>query len=227
MRKDYEEICGLARGLDVIGERWTLLIARELLMGPKRYTDLLEGLPGIPPSLLSERLKELQAAGVITKAFLAPPAASSVYQLTAAGQALEDILYALGRWGAQFGRKPRPSDGVRAEWILFALRSLFRPAAAAGVHATYELRLTDGVFHLRVDDGVLAVGVGASETPHVVLTGDRGTLMAVLMGKIALQDAVHRGKLATQGDRKLLGRFLEMFTPEVALAVSPNVSHAS
>jgi len=211
MSRDYEQICGLARGLDIIGERWTLLIARELLLGPKRFTDLLDGLPGVPPSLLSARLKELQIAGVISKEVLPPPAASTVYQLTDAGKELEEILYALGRWGARFGRKPRPSDAVRPEWITFALRSVFRPQAAQGIHATCELRLPEGIFRLAVDDGALAISIGAGPSPHVMLTGERSTVLAVLMGRVTTREAVQRRQLKIQGDRKTLGRILEMF----------------
>ncbi len=169
MRRDYAQICGLARGLDVVGERWTLLIARELLYGPRRFTDLLGGLPGIPPSLLSRRLKEMQAAGIISKTVLPPPAASMVYQLTDAGKALEQILYALGRWGAQFGRTPRPSDAVRPEWIVFALHSIFRPDAANGAHVTAEEATLGGKMKVQGDRKILQrflklFGVGVAQS---------------------------------------------------------------
>ncbi len=211
MRRDYEQICGLARGLDVVGERWTLLIARELLYGPRRFTDLLGGLPGIPPSLLSRRLKEMQAAGIISKTVLPPPAASMVYQLTDAGKALEPILYALGRWGAQFGRTPRPSDAVRPEWIVFALHSIFRPNAANGTHTTAELRLPEGTFHLTVNNGALTVGLGSRAKSDLVLTGERTPVLGVLMGRLTLREATLGGMLKIQGDRKILHRFLNLF----------------
>jgi DNA-binding HxlR family transcriptional regulator len=211
MPRDYQQYCGLATGLDVIGERWTLLIIRELLFGPKRFTDLLAGLPGIPPSLLSARLKELQTTSVISKEVLPPPAASTVYQLTDAGKELESALYALGRWGAQFGRKPRPSDAARPEWAAFALHSLFRPEAAIGVHETYELRLSNGTFRLAVDDGVFTLGTGPGPRPHLALTGDMATVMAVVMGRLTPEEAVQSGNLKVQGDREALGRLLEMF----------------
>jgi DNA-binding HxlR family transcriptional regulator len=211
MTRDYEQRCGLARGLDVVGERWTLLIVRELLFGPKRFTDLLAGLPGIPPSLLSARLKEMQMTGIIAKEVLPPPAASTVYQLTDVGKDLEGILLALARWGARFGRKPRASDAARPEWTVFALRSLFRPGAAAGVHDTYELRLPDGTFHLTVDDGVLTIGMGSGSSPHLVLIGDLATVIAALMGRVPTREAIRRGELKIQGDRKALARLLEMF----------------
>src|SRR5919106_5278704 len=172
MPRDYQQRCGLAAALDVVGERWNLLIVRELLFGPKRFTDLLGGLPGIPPSLLSARLKELQMTGIIAQEVLPPPAASTVYQLTPAGQELEGVLYALGRWGAQFGRTPRPTDTARPEWAAFALRSLFRPESAEGVQESYELRLPDGTFQVTVDDGVLTVGPGLGPVPCLTLVGD-------------------------------------------------------
>ncbi len=211
MRRDYEQICGLARGLDVVGERWALLIARELLYGPRRFTDLLGGLPGIPPSLLSRRLKEMQTAGIISKTVLPPPAASMVYQLTDAGKALEQILYSLGRWGAQFGRAPRPSDAVRPEWIVFALHSIFRPDAANGAHVTAELRLPEGTFRLAINHGALTTGLGSRAKSDLVLTGERTPVLGVLMGRLTLREATQGGMLKVQGDRKVLHRFLKMF----------------
>ncbi len=211
MRRNYQQICGLARGLDVVGERWTLLIARELLYGPRRFTDLLGGLPGIPPSLLSRRLKEMQTAGIISKTVLPPPAASMVYQLTDAGKALEPILYVLGRWGAQFGRAPRPTDAIRPEWIVFALHSIFRPDAANGARISAELRLPEGTFHLAVKNGALTAGLGSRAQSDLVLTGDRTPVLGVLMGRLTLREATLGGKMKVQGDRKVLHRLLELF----------------
>jgi DNA-binding HxlR family transcriptional regulator len=214
--RDYEQTCALARALDVIGERWTLLIVRELLVGPKRFTDLLDGLPGIPPSLLSARLKDMQAAGVIGKEILPPPAASTVYRLTAAGAELEGILLALGRWGVQFGRKPRPTDASRSGWLVPVLRGLFQPDAGVGLHETYELRLPEGPVRLAVDDRVLRVEEGPAPSPRLVLIGKQPTLTAVLTGWLAAGEAVRRGALKIQGDRKALSPFIEMFTPRDA-----------
>ncbi len=211
MTRDYEQQCRLATALDVVGERWTLLIVREMLLGPKRFTDLMEGLPGIPPSLLSARLKELQAAGILTREVLPPPAASSVYQLTEAGKQLDEVLYALGRWGARYGREPRPSDAVRSEWTVIALRTLFHPEAAAGVHDTYELRLPDGTFRLTVDDGVLSIGAESGSRADLVLIGEMPTLMAALMGMVTTNEAEQSGSLKIEGDRTALERLLAMF----------------
>lgn len=220
MTRDYEQRCGLARGLDVLGERWTFLIVRELLFGPKRFTDLLEGLPGVPPSLLSARLKEMQTTGIVSKRVLPPPAASTVYDLAPAGKELEPILLALARWGARFGRPPRPTDAARPEWSVFALRSLFRPEAAAGVQATCELRSPDGTCRLRVADGVLTISTASGPSPDLVLTGELVIVMGVLMGKVPTKEAVRRGDLKIQGDRRVLDRFLDMFRLAEAESIS-------
>ncbi len=211
MPHDYEQSCRLATGLDVIGERWTFLIVRELLFGSRRFTDLLEGLPGIPPSLLSARLKEMQKSGVVFKEVLPPPAASTVYQLTDAGKELEPILLALGRWGARFGRQARPTDAARPEWAVFALRCLFRPGAAADVHETYELRLPDGTFRLSVDDGALTVGMGSGPSPDLTMTGELTAIVPALMGHLPAEEAVRSGTLRIEGDQVTLRRLLAMF----------------
>jgi DNA-binding HxlR family transcriptional regulator len=215
MARDYEQYCGLATGLDVVGERWTLLIVRELLFGPKRFTDLEAGLPGIPPSLLSARLKELQSAGVLSRELLPPPAGSTVYRLTDAGKELEEALYALARWGVRFGRKPRKRDAARAEWAVFAFHSLFRPDAAEGVHDVYELRLDAGTFRLVVDDGVLQVGEPSDSRADVTLTGDMATVLFTIMGRLPAKEAVGRGELEVEGDPKALDRLLKIFRLEV------------
>lgn len=211
MPHDYEQSCRLATGLDVVGERWTLLIVRELLFGSKRFTDLLEGLPGIPPSLLSARLKEMQKSGVISKEVLPPPAASTVYQLTDAGKELEPILLTLGRWGARFGRQARPTDAARPEWAVFALRCLFRAEAAADVHETYELRLPGGTFRLSVNAGDLTIGMGSGPSPDVTIAGELTTIVPALMGQLSTEEAVRNGTLSIEGDPKALRRLLSMF----------------
>ena len=216
MRKDYEQTCGLARALDVVGERWTLLIVRDLLLGPKRFTDLLEGLPGIPPSLLSARLKEMQAAGVVTKEVLPPPAASTVYRLTEVGAELEHAVLALGRWGVRFGRPPRATDTSKPGSLPIALRALFQPDAAAGVHESYELRIPGGPIRLTVDDRVLRIEQGAAEHPRVVLTGKQRPVMTLLAGQLAAGDAVRRGEVEIDGDRKALARLVTMFSAQRA-----------
>src|SRR5581483_5967561 len=138
--RSYNQYCGLAYALDIVGERWTLLIIRELMAGPRRFTDLLEGLPGVSTNLLTERLKELEQQGLLRQRRLPPPAASAVYELTSVGLELEQSLLELGRWGSQF--VPASPDGAKllhASSYALTLKTFFRPELAQGLEATYEL----------------------------------------------------------------------------------------
>src|SRR6266853_6778451 len=174
--RSYDQYCAVARGLDVIGDRWTLLLVRDLLLGPKRYTDLLAGLPGIGTNLLADRLHELEAAGLIERTVLPPPAGSSVYQLTEAGQALEPAVVALGRWGARFLGRPRKTDVMVPRAYFVAMRGVFDPQAAAALTETYEVRIADLVFEVRVADGRLTTSEGRATNPDVVMTMSVETL---------------------------------------------------
>jgi|SRR5215469_7565770 len=214
MPRDYEQTCGLARALDVVGERWTLLIVRELLVGPRRFSDLLEGLPGIPPSLLSARLKGMQTAGVIVKEVLPPPAASTVYRLTETGQQLEEIVLRLGRWGIRFGRKLRPTDVSRSGSLAIALRALFQPEMRAGLDGSYELRLPDGPMRFTIDDQSLKIERGPAQNPRLVLTGRQTPVMQVLAGQLAPGEAVRRRDVKIEGDRKALNRLISAFAAQ-------------
>jgi DNA-binding HxlR family transcriptional regulator len=135
-RRSYDQYCAMARALDVIGDRWTLLLVRDLLVGPKRYGDLLEGLPGIGTNLLAARLRELEAAGIVERRVLPPPAGSAVYELTEAGQALEPVAFALGRWGTRFLGSPRANDRLLPTPFFLGMRARFSPPPAAGRSAT-------------------------------------------------------------------------------------------
>src|SRR5947209_15004076 len=174
--RSYDQYCAIARGLDVIGDRWTLLLVRDLLLGPKRYKDLLSGLPGIGTNLLADRLKELEAAGLIERTVLPPPAGSTVYQLTETGQALEPVMVSLGRWGARFLGPPKKTDVMVPRAYFVAMRGVFNPEAAAGVAQTYEVRVDDLVFEVRVGDGRLSTREGQASNPDVVMTMDVETL---------------------------------------------------
>jgi DNA-binding HxlR family transcriptional regulator len=203
LRRSYGQYCGLARALDLVGERWALLVVRELVLGPKRFTDLAQGLPGIGTNVLSARLKELEAAGVVGRRRLPPPAASTVYELTERGRALEPALLALGRWGAQ-SLPPRPTaEPLRSEWLALALRALF--VAGAGFEGSVELRLSEGVYAARADNGSLAVVAGPAESPELVVEASNDELLGVLVG------ALPRATLRVEGDEKALTRFLGSF----------------
>src|SRR5918997_6974707 len=137
--RTYGDMCGIARALDVIGERWALLVVRELVLGPKRFTDLRVGLPNASPNVLSQRLRELEAAGVVRRRRLPPPAASKVYELTDWGKELEPVIIRLGRWGARSPSKPRDAV-LGVDSLILSFRTMFDPLAADGLEATYELR---------------------------------------------------------------------------------------
>src|SRR5437763_11662444 len=169
-RRKYGQGCGTAHALDLIGDRWALLVVRELLFGPKRFTDLRDGLPGIGPNVLSQRLKELEEAGVLRRRVLPPPAGSTVYELTEWGSELEDIVVRLGRWGARSPEMPRETE-THPEWLVLGMRAIYDPADDP-VPTLYELRFGDEVFWARADDGSLRVGRGAASQPDAVLTSD-------------------------------------------------------
>src|SRR3954452_3484695 len=151
-KRTYGDGCAIAHGLDLVGERWALLVVRELLLGPKRFTDLKKGLPNASPNVISERLRELERAGLVERDKLPPPAGSHVYRLTDWGRGLEDIVVSLGRW-AQSGPSPPPDAPIGADSIALALRGMFDADAADGLRARYELRLGEDRFRVEVSDG--------------------------------------------------------------------------
>src|ERR1700736_4548362 len=158
--RSYGQFCGFARALELVGERWALLVVRDLVLGSKRFTDLRRGLPRIPTNILSARLKELEDAGVVRRRVLPRPATGVVYELTEYGQELDDIVLRLGLWGARSLGEPGPEDIVTTDSLVLALRAPFLPEAARELQATYELHLGDVVVHARVDRGTLEAGEG-------------------------------------------------------------------
>jgi DNA-binding HxlR family transcriptional regulator len=214
-RRKYDQGCGSAHALDLVGDRWALLVVRELLLGPKRFTDLRDGLPGIGPNVLSQRLKELEEIGVLRRRVLPPPAASTVYELTEWGHELEDVLVRLGRWGA---RSPSMKLGpeTRPEWLLLGMRSIFDPAARA-TPTTYELIFGDETFWARTQDGALAVGRGEAPEPDAILTSDVETIAKLIRGKLTPAAALRSGAVKLEGERAAFNRFPSLFKfPEVA-----------
>ena len=210
-RRSYDQYCAVARGLDVIGDRWTLLLVRDLLLGPKRYKDLLTGLPGIGTNLLADRLKELESAGLIERTTLPPPAGSSVYQLTETGQALESVMFALGRWGARFLGTPRKTDVMVPRAYFVAMRSIFDAQAAAGLAETYEIRIDDLVFEVRIREGRLTTSEGRSANPDAIFRMDVETLNALMFSQLAPAAALKRGRVEiVKGDRRAFDRFVKI-----------------
>ena len=204
--RSYDQFCGIARALDLVGERWALLVVRDLVLGPKRFTDLKRGLPGIGTNVLAARLKELEAAGVIARRTLAPPAASTVYELTEYGRELEESLLAFGRWGARTLGMRAPDQALRSEWLAVALKAFFRPEAARGLRRTVRFRFEDDSFSALIERGRLVVEPGADKGADLVLTTDPETLVGFLAGA-----PVPAAALAPEGDLELLDRLPQIF----------------
>ena len=200
-KRSYDQHCTVARALDVVGERWTLLLVRELLTGPKRFKDLCWGLPGIGTNLLAARLKSLEEHGILRRGTLPPPAGSGIYELTELGRSLEPVVVALSRWGSRFVGEPRDGDESRPAWAAMALRSLFEPGATVGLRETYEFRIDGVAFYLRVDDGAAEARQASAEAPDVVITGAAGTFLSLTAGRLAPEAALESGEIQVEGDR--------------------------
>jgi DNA-binding HxlR family transcriptional regulator len=211
-RRTYGDRCGIARALDLVGERWALLVVRELLLGPKRFTDLRAGLPHLSPDVLSQRLRELEQSGVLRRRKLPPPAGARVYELTEWGRELEPLVLQLGRWGS---RAPFPDGDARmgTDSVVLALKTLFDPAAADGLDATFELRFGEERFAVRVAEGALQATRGAADRPDVAIATDPGTLAAVLWHDHPLAEAEREGAITVAGSRRALRRFVRLFPP--------------
>jgi DNA-binding HxlR family transcriptional regulator len=209
MSKRYDQYCPVCHALGLVGERWSLLIVRELLRGPKRYTDLVEGLPGIGTNILAARLRELEDGGILRKRRLPPPAASTVYELTEYGAELEEPLYALARWGARSLGPPGPDEEFYPDWGLNAFAALFDPDAARGLTETYVVRIDGDMYTVRLDDGRLDVAIGETEDADLDVKMDRKTFYGLVSGGLAPKDA--KVKLAA-GNREALERFAQIFS---------------
>jgi DNA-binding HxlR family transcriptional regulator len=210
-KRSYGDACRFAHALDLVGERWALLVVRELLLGPKRFTDLRGGLPKASTNILAERLRELELGGVVRRRRLPPPAAASVYELTEWGRELEPVVTRLGAWGARSPNPPETTE-IGPDSIVLALRSLFDPGAAGDLTATYELRLAESdVFRVEVSGGEVEVARGPAEDPDGRIATDPGTLAALLTGQLELDAAVSSGAAAIGGPKRSVIRFLRLF----------------
>jgi DNA-binding HxlR family transcriptional regulator len=196
--------------LDLVGDRWALLVVRELLLGPKRFSDLRTGLPKVSPDVLSQRLRELEAAGVVRRAKLPPPAPARVYELTGRGQELEPVLLALGRWGSS-APFPDGDPDLGVDAMAIALKTVFDPGAAEGLAASYELRLDGQPFRVEVADGRLELSRGGADEPDATFVTDPATLSAVLWHGRELADAKGAGDVAVEGSARAVRRFLRLF----------------
>jgi DNA-binding HxlR family transcriptional regulator len=196
--RTYHDRCGIGRALDAVGDRWALLVVRELLLGPKRFTDLRTGLPRVSPDVLAQRLRELEDHGVVRRDHLPPPAASRVYELTERGRELQPVILELGRWGS---REPASDGPLGPDAAVIALMTMF----GGELEGTYELRLDGQLFTLHAGNGRLDATRGAAVDPDAVIEGRPGALASVLW------HGADRRQLAITGDA---GAFLRAFRRE-------------
>jgi DNA-binding HxlR family transcriptional regulator len=194
----YAQMCALATALDVVGDRWALLVVRELLLGPKRFTDLVAGLPGVGTNTLATRLKELESDGIVARRLLPPPAPATVYELTELGRGLEPVVFAFARWGAPLiGRSPIEHP-LRADWLGTAMGAFFRPGRASD--GVFELVMPTGTVTATVAHDTLAMRNGAAGTPATRVRGNEAAFLAVLLGRSSVADAVRGASLVVEGE---------------------------
>lgn len=208
----YQQYCGLARALDVVGDRWALLIIRELWPGPRRFTDLIEGLPGISRKLLTERLRDLERDGVLRRTELPPPAARHVYELTTDGRDLAAAIGPLVAWGAKRIQEPLPGDKFNSRWSAIAMAMLGDKEATKGIRETYQYFVDANAFYVSVDDGSIEVRDGRAENPIIVVTTDEKTWAAIAMGETTPGAAAAEGVLTIDGDRQAARRAGKIFS---------------
>jgi DNA-binding HxlR family transcriptional regulator len=216
--RSYQDACGMSHALDLVGERWAMHIVRELMLGPKRYTDLKADLPGISTNMLGDRLAELERTGLVRRRRLPAPAASWVYELTEYGADLEPIITVLGRWGA---RSPghRPDLPLSVTSFVLSLRTNVDAERTAGLTASYGLRVGDVDLHADLVDGAFTVHPGVAAAPVATLGGAPEALAGLIYGGGSLGDAVRAGQVSLSGDEAAARRFLTLFTLPAKVAV--------
>jgi DNA-binding HxlR family transcriptional regulator/putative sterol carrier protein len=225
-KRSYDDGCAAAHALDLIGERWALLVVRELVLGPKRFTDLRAGLPGISPNVLTQRLEELERTSVVRRRKLSPPAGAWVYELTDWGLELEPAIMALGRWAARSPHFPQgASIGVDA--LMLSFRTMFDSKAAAGLEASIELRLGEDRFHAEVARGRLELARGSAHQPDAILSAGPDTLAALVYGGRKLAEALRSGDVKVEGDKSSVKRFLALFPLPERAQVNSSRSEAA
>jgi DNA-binding HxlR family transcriptional regulator len=221
-KRSYGDGCATAYALDLVGERWALLVVREMLLGPKRFNDLRTDLPGVSPTVLAQRLRELDQAGIVRRRRLPPPACVRIYELTDRGRALEPVVYALGRWAVTSPRMPMDAP-LSNDATVLSMGVLFDPQAARGQTVRLNLRLGEHRFRVCVVDGRLDLARGMAECPDATVDTDVRTLGAVLRRTRMLADVLANGKFRIHGDAAAVHHLLVLFAPP--LAASP--SHQS
>jgi DNA-binding HxlR family transcriptional regulator/putative sterol carrier protein len=214
----YQQYCGLARALDVAGDRWTLLIVRELVPGPRRFTDLIEGLPGVSRNLLAERLRALENDGIVTRQELPPPAARQVYELTDDGRDLAAAMAPLIAWGARRMSDRGPMDTFHPRWAAIGMSVLADREAARGVRETYQFVVGRSAFYFAIDEGSIRLGDGWAEDPAVTWTTDEETWADIASGKLTAPAAAATGALIINGRSQAANRLRKIFSRTQMLA---------
>jgi DNA-binding HxlR family transcriptional regulator len=203
--------CGIAHASELLGQRWALLVIRELLLGPKRFTDLRAGIPDVSPNVLSERLRDLEQSGIVRRRKLPPPAAARVYELTDWGAQLEPAVLALGRWAS--GSPSFPRDGqMGPDSLVLALKSTLDPATAEGFDATYELILDDLPFRIAVADGRFEAGRGEADRPDATIRSDPDTMTELVFRGRSLTDALRARDIEIEGSKRAATRLFRLLT---------------
>jgi DNA-binding HxlR family transcriptional regulator len=203
--------CGIAHATELLGQRWALLIVRELLLGPKRFTDLRAGIPDISPNVMGQRLRELEESGIVRRRKLGPPAAVRVYELTEWGRELEPAVLALGRWASRSPSFPLGAP-MGADSLVLALKSTFQPEKAKGLDAAYELRLGEIPFNIAMKEGRFEAVRGEPEEPDAVIRSDPDTIAKVVFGGTRLGKAVDAGDVAIDGSRRAVNALFRALT---------------
>jgi DNA-binding HxlR family transcriptional regulator len=221
--RSYGEYCSIAKALDVVGDRWTLLIVRELLVrGGCRYTDLKDGLPGIATNLLSERIRELESAGLIRREDAPPPVATTLYHLTETGTELLPVLDAIGRWGVRYMMEPAEGDEFRGHWFAFPASFFLRIGDPDAPPVLIELHAADSPVVIEISGGSIRTRLGTAAAPDAVLSGEPRVILALFAGAICTAQAADLG-LEIRGDTGALERVLPR-PAEATLTGSPALS---
>jgi DNA-binding HxlR family transcriptional regulator/putative sterol carrier protein len=210
-KRSYGDACGIARALDLVGERWALMIVRELLLGPKRFTDIRTGLPHLSPDVLAQRLRDLEQGGIVQHRRLPPPYSAQVYELTSRGRALEPVLIELGRWGGANAPPPCENACMSLDAHIVSLRTLFDPERAGDLDSLVELRLGEHRYRVAIAGGEIEAGSGDAPDADAAIATDPKTLIDVLHGHRPLDDALAAGDLHIEGDEPTARRFTELF----------------
>jgi DNA-binding HxlR family transcriptional regulator/putative sterol carrier protein len=209
--RGYRQFCGLAQALDLIGGRWALLIVRDLLTGPKRFSELQDGLPGVPSNVLTARLRELEDSGIVLRRAHERPGGGVVYDLTDFGRELEQPIMQLGFWGARAIGPMHEGDHFSTDSLALALRGMFRPEHADGPERLYEFKVAGKSLRACVDAGKVVVQSDSTDEPDLVVESDPDVLAGLLSGDMSLDAARKSGRLQLQGTKAEAARLLEMF----------------